>query len=189
MLELKQENIFHRDLKPSNILLKEGEIRIADFGLSKICDPLHTSNTQVGTPYFMSPQSLQSKNYNLEKNDVWSAGVMLYYMLFRKYPWFVRENDTHASLIEVINVTNLNFPSSIIAVSEETKDLIKNMLEIEEEARFEWEEIVNMNIIRESQRPEVKQQIIDIVKNYQIWVISIDLSSSPTHQHFITAFL
>lgn len=151
MLELKQQNVFHRDLKPSNILLKNGMIKITDFGLSKICDPLHISNTQVGTPYYMSPQALQSKNYNLEKNDIWCAGVMLYQMLFRRFPWSFKENETHTNLIRLIITTNIEFPSNTV-IKEEIKDLIKNMLEIEEDQRIDWEEIINMNIIKESQK-------------------------------------
>ena len=74
---------------------------------------------------------------------------MLYQMLFRKYPYVVKENETHQKLIDIIKTSRLEFPHAA-HVSEETKDLIKNMLEIEEDARFEWEEINNMKIIKES---------------------------------------
>ena len=50
-----EKNILHRDLKPSNILLKDGKIKIADFGTSKLKEENEMIRTLVGTPLFASP--------------------------------------------------------------------------------------------------------------------------------------
>jgi serine/threonine-protein kinase ULK/ATG1 len=46
-------DIFHRDIKPANILLKDGQIKIADFGESKQGGMLFT---HVGTPAYQAPE-------------------------------------------------------------------------------------------------------------------------------------
>jgi serine/threonine protein kinase len=53
-----EKNILHRDLKPSNILLKDGKIKIADFGTSKLKEENEMIKTLVGTPLFASPEIL-----------------------------------------------------------------------------------------------------------------------------------
>lgn len=52
------KNILHRDLKPSNILIKDGKIKIADFGTSKLKEENEMIRTLVGTPLFASPEIL-----------------------------------------------------------------------------------------------------------------------------------
>jgi len=50
-----EKNILHRDIKPSNILIKDGRIKIADFGTSKLKQENEMIRTLVGTPLFASP--------------------------------------------------------------------------------------------------------------------------------------
>ncbi|KAL4444728.1 hypothetical protein ABPG74_015936 [Tetrahymena malaccensis] len=88
-------------------------------------------------------------------------------LLKYNFPWEIQQIETHQKLIDVIkNTTNIHF-SNNFSISEDTKDLIKNMLEVEEANRFEWEEIINMNIIKESQKEEYKSQIIQMIKKYK----------------------
>lgn len=98
MYELKDERVYHRDLKPENILIKDGGIKIADFGFSKVVIEFTKNNTQVGTPLYMSPQALSSGFYDLEKNDVWSAGCLLYEMAYKKLPWKINLDTTVGGL-------------------------------------------------------------------------------------------
>jgi serine/threonine protein kinase len=69
----------HRDIKPGNVFFDQGNnIKLGDFGLSRILS--ETSNyakTNVGTPYYMSPEQVNESEYN-EKSDIWSAGCLLY---------------------------------------------------------------------------------------------------------------
>ncbi len=48
----------HRDLKLANILVHKGEIVIADFGFAKLGQSM--TNTNLGTPYYMSPEILNN---------------------------------------------------------------------------------------------------------------------------------
>jgi serine/threonine-protein kinase ULK/ATG1 len=73
---LYDSNIVHRDLKPANLLLHNGEIKISDFGFSKVVEAgmeERVLQSYVGSPQYMSPQILAQEQYS-SKTDVWSFG-------------------------------------------------------------------------------------------------------------------
>ena len=88
-LYLQEKKILHRDLKPANILLKNGNAKIADFGFACHEDQKNSKKYNVGTPLYMSPETLFHNKYSKE-NDIWSIGVIFYEMLQGRSPWDVR---------------------------------------------------------------------------------------------------
>ena len=82
----KGKNVCHRDLKPENILLDEkGNVKVSDFGLSSLhrdkgnfANVLHTT---CGTINYLAPEIIQNVGYDGHLADVWSCGVILYFML------------------------------------------------------------------------------------------------------------
>lgn len=73
----EQYRIVHRDIKAANILLTStGEIRIADFGVSRRFEASGTCHTMtvVGTPYWMAPEVISGVAYSYPA-DVWSVGI------------------------------------------------------------------------------------------------------------------
>ncbi|MFH2219898.1 MAG: FHA domain-containing serine/threonine-protein kinase [Pseudomonadota bacterium] len=83
-----QQGIIHRDIKPANImLLKNGMVKITDFGTAKIVDLSQTQTGVLqGTPYYMSPE--QSAGEKVDKrSDIFSVGVMLFQLLTGKLPF------------------------------------------------------------------------------------------------------
>lgn len=75
--------IIHRDLKPSNILIdSSGIAKISDFGLSKLLnDEDQSFSTGIGTLKFMAPEMLNESDHYDEKVDVYSFGVMLFFII------------------------------------------------------------------------------------------------------------
>ncbi|HEV8062437.1 MAG TPA: serine/threonine-protein kinase [Gemmataceae bacterium] len=79
--------IIHRDIKPENILLtKRGEVKVADFGLSRYlrADQSDVNLTQtgmtMGTPLYMSPEQVQGLPLDA-RTDIYSLGITCYQML------------------------------------------------------------------------------------------------------------
>ena len=86
-VKMQSKGIIHRDLKPANIFMRDGEIKIADFGFAmKTADCKKYSSYNVGSPVYMPPQALNQNKYSY-KSDIWALGVIFYQMLTGKTPW------------------------------------------------------------------------------------------------------
>jgi serine/threonine-protein kinase len=87
---IHSQKLIHRDLKPANIyMLDTGDIKILDFGLSKLIDYMSITNTgdQLGTPLYMSPEQINdSKNIDY-RSDYYALGVILFELLTGHTPY------------------------------------------------------------------------------------------------------
>lgn len=84
----KEGIIIHRDIKPGNVFFDgSNNVKLGDFGLSRLLSQeSQYALTNVGTPYYMSPEQINETNYN-EKTDIWSAGCVLYEMVALRPPF------------------------------------------------------------------------------------------------------
>ena len=86
----KDRGIIHRDIKPSNIFLtNKGEIKLLDFGISKIKDSIDETKTgsRLGTLMYMSPeQVIDGKNMDY-RSDVYALAVTFYHLLTGVEPY------------------------------------------------------------------------------------------------------
>lgn len=97
-----EHGIVHRDIKPENILLsKEGQVKIADFGVAKIvaqgleeaagttpapAGELTQAGSALGTPQYMAPEQIKNSAEVDHRADIYSLGVVFYQMLTGELP-------------------------------------------------------------------------------------------------------
>lgn len=88
---LHENGIIHRDLKPENLLYENdsdvSNLKIADFGLSKILSPETLMKTVCGTPGYCAPEVLKGEVYD-SSVDMWSLGVITYILLCGYEPFY-----------------------------------------------------------------------------------------------------
>lgn len=133
---LHQNGIVHRDLKPENLLLsdksKDPEIKISDFGLSKIFTA-DAMKTACGTPGYVAPEILKKKGYSKEV-DLWSLGVITYILLCGYPPFFDKSN---AELFKKIMAGRFQFDKPWWDhISNSAKDFICKLLIVEPSLRW-----------------------------------------------------
>jgi serine/threonine protein kinase len=92
---MHSRNVAHRDLKYENILFVSkytSEVKLIDFGLSRVYqDTAHLTDI-AGTIYTMAPEVLQG--FHTEKADLWSIGVLAYMLLVSSLPFYGRDRDS-----------------------------------------------------------------------------------------------
>ncbi|CAN0475927.1 unnamed protein product, partial [Hapterophycus canaliculatus] len=90
--------IVHRDLKPENILCGDRieDIKIADFGLSKMVMPDEIMKMPCGTLTYVAPEVLTLNGYGKEA-DIWSVGTIMYLLLRGRLPF---DGETREEIIE-----------------------------------------------------------------------------------------
>jgi len=148
-------HVLHRDLKAGNFFLtKSGTLKMGDFGIAKVLNCTGAcAKTQIGTPYYLSPEVCQEKPYAWA-SDVWAMGVIFYEMCERKVPF---DAPNIAGLVQKI----VRGPTPLIG--KDYSDFCRNMCS----------EMLNRNpALRPSaeailQRPQIQDSVRQMLKDRQ----------------------
>jgi len=134
-LAQQKQPIIHYDLKPGNLLWSAGEIKITDFGLSKIMQKdqfeIELTSQGAGTYWYLPPECFvtgQQPPMISAGVDMWSGGCILFEMLYGRRPF--GHDMTQEKLLRegtVLSAQEVEFPVSP-KVSDEAKDLIRKCL-------------------------------------------------------------
>ncbi|XP_028754834.1 mitogen-activated protein kinase kinase kinase 5-like [Neltuma alba] len=92
LVYLHSRRVVHRDIKPDNLLVDSNNIvKLVDFGLAKHLGESVGKHSQLGTPYYASPEVLQKLEYESSREasaaDIWSLGCVIIEMFSGKHPW------------------------------------------------------------------------------------------------------
>jgi len=148
---IHSKGIVHRDIKPENILFSNKKdystLKLIDFGLATTKRDRKT----VGTPFFMSPEMI--KGDSCPKSDIWSVGIIVYYMLTEKLAFDENkpsnEHNGHhhnkeKTLFEKIQKDNYDInPLIEIKCSDEAIDFVQNCLKKSVRERYDTQQCLN----------------------------------------------
>ena len=153
----------HRDFKLANILKHDGQIKIADFGFSKLLGNENFTSTMLGSPLNMAPEVLNNLEYN-NKVDIWSIGTVYYELLYGKPP-FVAKNMV--DLVKLIYSTPVSFDRKVNNISAIAEDAIRKMLVVDPKKRIDWEELFNHKI-NTYMEDKLKRELVDTMKGEEV---------------------
>ena len=157
--------IIHYDLKPENIIFNNMEVKISDFGLAKIVenntDRVQLTSQGVGTYWYLPPECFEEKkNIDISsKVDIWSVGVILFEMFFRKKPF--GQNYTQDKLLKdrvMQNARVVDIPTKP-NISEECKDFIRKCLAYHQEDRYDVFQALESPFIKQEKNKDSYKKI------------------------------
>ena len=143
---LHNYGMVHRDLKPENIVFGKNNdinsLKIIDFGLTVTLGYEETVNDLMGTVTYLAPEVYTNKPYDF-KVDVWSIGVILYYLLSGILP-FDDENLNDELIGKKIVFSNHEFAKEFFeGRSRMVINLIEKCLEKNPQKRIDINEFLN----------------------------------------------
>ena len=150
--------ILHRDIKAQNIfLMKTGIIKLGDFGIARVLQSTtEMAATVVGTPYYLSPEIVQSNTYDF-KTDIWSIGVLLYEMCALRPPF--NGQNLHQLAIQIVSgqyqaLDTSRFSPGLIK-------LVDLMLTVDSTSRPSINEILKLPILRHRVRQIMDDKLFE----------------------------
>ena len=155
---INTRKIIHKNLTPSNILISIDRldkllIKLSDYGFSKQDSEDTSINENISL--CLAPEIINAEE-NLTKSDLWSLGVIIYYMYFKEYPYngkneFMLLKDIQSN--KKLKTTENN----------ELNDLINKLLKINTTERLSWEEYFNHSFFKNDDKDitiiKLKEQI------------------------------
>lgn len=140
------EMLVHRDIKPENILIKDGILKISDFGLSKLRDNSTQTYTLkgYGSAKYVAPEAWDNDK-NTTQMDIYSMGIVFYELATLKYPYNMNTDGFHANyrdmhLYNAINNPNIYNPE----LPQNLVSMIIQMLEKSTHKRLaSWDTVIS----------------------------------------------
>ncbi|MGH9492121.1 MAG: protein kinase domain-containing protein, partial [Terriglobales bacterium] len=130
-----QRGIVHRDIKPANLMvLRDGNVKIVDFGIARIGDQSLTRTGQVvGTITYMSPEQINAQVVD-GRTDIFSTGVMLYELLTYTLPFDGK--DTASTLLKIIHEPPPPLKNFLPVYPPELEEVLHKALSKDREERY-----------------------------------------------------
>jgi chromosome segregation ATPase len=128
------------------MLTRSGEVKLVDFAtMREDMEAGGMAASIKGTPAYMAPEIWSKGDYEGEKVDVWSMGVILYEMVCGELPWLGKDIKGHLH-----NVRNdpLKIKPSL-GLSKELCELLGHMLKVKAPMRLSWAELMTHDWLME----------------------------------------
>ena len=121
---LHNKGIIHKDIRPQNVLLTDRDnIKILDLGISDFPGSTKISPfyRDIGAVHYLSPELINGDDYD-KRTDIYSLGIMFYYLLANKVPF-----DSHRSIIIAL-MHRKKQPKPIRAINPEVPEEIERIV-------------------------------------------------------------
>jgi serine/threonine protein kinase len=149
---LNKFGIIHRDLKFQNIILSyenndindetdyeiKENLKLIDFGFSKILSYYEKTNEPYGTLCYLSPEIVNNEYYN-NKEDIWTFGIIGYFFLTQTFPFFDNEYQNCSNTCKFNHIYK-NFEEKDVTLDEDEFDSPKEKIIVK---------IVNMSLVKD----------------------------------------
>jgi len=153
---IHDKHILHRDLKPQNFFLSNNTMKMGDFGIAKVLAcTIAVAKTQIGTPYYLSPEVCQEKPYSWG-SDVWAMGCILYEFCALQVP-FDATNIT--GLVQ--KIVKGPIPTVPSRYSDFLRRLVAEMLNRNPDRRPSTDDILEMSQVKAIAKQEMQDGVND----------------------------
>ena len=126
--------------KTNNNKLNKKKIKNKNNIINLYNNDNNSLSTPCGSPFYAAPEMLKGENYNGLYIDIWSCGIILYYMLTGNFPFYDNDNNNISILYKKIIEGRFNIPNYL---SLNAKDLIKKILVTNPKKRIKINGILN----------------------------------------------
>ena len=130
------KGIIHRDIKPQNImLLKNGMIKVADFGIAELQNDIEESNGEtVGSVHYIAPEQARGAAPDA-RSDIYSLGIVMYEMLTGRLP-YVGDTDVEVA-VKHMNTVPVSPREIVPEIPEELERICLKAMDADIDARYQ----------------------------------------------------
>ena len=189
-----KEKIIHGDLKLNNILISFNKldkclIKLSFYDSNQFIKQSNLKSIIINENILtISPEVLKGEE-DLSKSDIWSLGIIIYYMLFKEYPY---KGKGEIELLKDINSGKVLKLSN----NEKLNDLLNKMLKINKNERISWEEYFNHPFfINQINLPSFdiicknhSKELIAYCSNCKCNICEDCLKTHPGNTHYVILF-
>jgi len=167
---MHSRNVLHRDMKAKNVFLTgKNQVRLGDLGCAKLLKA-GMARTQIGTPYYMSPEIWANKPYDA-KSDVWATGCLIYELCMLQPPFLANDMNGLGAKIKTTTAPRISKH-----YSEDLANLVASMLAKDPRARPSVNDVLSsmsvqakMSLVPQEDESEwagegMRQQMISTIK-------------------------